>query len=253
MTNLSIVAKNAGKFLSDNSPSILTAVSVVGVVSTSVMAVKATPQAVIDIQHAESEFARPITPKEKVKLAWKYYIPALSLGTVTIGCILGANSVHSTRNAALVSVYSLTDKAFTEYQAKVRETLGEASDQKVRDHVAKDRMEKNPVVESSVVMTGNGTALCYDPMSGRYFETDIEKLRKSVNDLNYQINNDMYASLNDFYDLIGLGPTKLGDELGWTSERLLDVSYSAVLSEGGKPCISIDYRVSPVKSYYKGY
>lgn len=253
MTNLSILAKNAGKMLSQNSPSILTAVSVAGVVSTSVLAVKATPQAIIDIQHAESEFTEPITPKQKIQLTWKYYIPAASMGAVTIACIVGSNTINSTRNAALVSVYSLTDKAFTEYQQKVRETLGQASDEKVREHIAKDRLEKNPVSENTIVMTGKGTALCYDPMSGRYFQTDIEKLRKAVNDINHQLNNEMYASLNDFYDLVGLSPTKLGEELGWTSERLLDVAFSAILAEDGTPCVSLDYRVSPVKSYYKNF
>lgn len=251
MTNVSMLAKQAGKVLSRNSPNILTAVSVCGVFSTTVLAVKATPQAIIDIQNAESETTEPITPKDKIQLTWKHYVPAASVGAVTVACILGVNSVHSTRSAALMSVYSVTDKAFTEYQQKVQEQLGEASHKKVQEHVAKDRMEANPPVDNQIIMTNDGTALCYDHMSGRYFETDLEKVRKAQNDLNHQINNEMYASLNDFYDLIGLGHTKLGDELGWTSDRLLELSFSAVLAENGKPCIALDYSISPVKDYFR--
>ena len=41
----------------------------------------------------------------------------------------------------------------------------------------------------------------------------------------------MYASLNDFYDSIGLGRTKLGKELGWNIDSgTLQIDFDSALS-----------------------
>jgi len=63
--------------------------------------------------------------------------------------------------------------------------------------------------------------------------------------------NDFYASLSDFYDLIGLPTTSFSDEVGWNSDRLLELQFSTVLSDDGRPCISIDFRTVPIRDYYK--
>ncbi|MFR8351429.1 MAG: DUF6353 family protein [Blautia obeum] len=45
----------------------------------------------------------------------------------------------------------------------------------MKDAVAKDKVEKNPVVTREVIITEKGNTLCYDAISGRYFKSDIEK------------------------------------------------------------------------------
>lgn len=251
MTQITKLAKDATKFVSDNSPTILTAMSVAGVVTTSVMAVKATPEAVRDIWDAESETTDILSPKDKVKLCWKHYVPALTMGALTIACIISANKVSTKRNAALMSLYTFTEKSLKEYQEKVVETFGESKEQKVRDDIAQDRMSNDPVSSKQVIITGGGDVLCYDTLSGRYFENNIEAIRKAQNDLNKLLLDDGYASQNEFYHLIGLPPTKLGEELGWTSENLLELEFSSVLADDGRPCLSINYRVEPKTNYYK--
>ena len=76
-------------------------------------------------------------------------------------------------------------------------------------------------------------------------------LRKGMNDLNFDILQDGYASLGDFYNKINLPTTSYSEEVGWTNDNLLDLEFSTVLSEDGKPCISIGFRVTPVRNYYK--
>lgn len=251
MTQITKLAQNATKFVSDNSPTILTAMSVAGVVTTSVMAVKATPEAVRDIWDAESELTEVLSPKDKIKLCWKHYVPALTMGAMTIACIISANTISTKRNAALMSLYTFTEKSLKEYQEKVVETFGENKEQKVRDDIAQDRVNNDPVSTKQVIITGGGDVLCYDTLSGRYFENNIEAIRKAENDLNKLLLDDGYASQNEFYHLIGLPPTKLGEELGWTSENLLSLEFSSVLSEDNRPCLSINYRVEPKVGYYK--
>lgn len=52
-------------------------------------------------------------------------------------------------------------------------------------------------------------------ISGRYFKSDIEKLKRAANDLSRRMLDEGYISLNDFYYEIALPETKLGDELAW--------------------------------------
>lgn len=56
----------------------------------------------------------------------------------------------------------------------------------------------------------------------------------------------MYASLNDFYDLIGLKPINVGYDLGWNiDDGEIDIYFSSQLAEDGTPCLVIDYSVAP--------
>jgi hypothetical protein len=79
----------------------------------------------------------------------------------------------------------------------------------------------------------------------------MEALRKAQNDINYQVMHDSYASLTDFYSMVGLAPTSNSDDVGWNSDKLLELQFSPVLTEGGRPCISIDFVVAPVRHYYR--
>jgi hypothetical protein len=101
-----------------------------------------------------------------------------------------------------------------------------------------------------VVATSGGTALCLEPYSGRYFQSDMEALKAAQNALNYQVLNSYYASLSDFYDLIGLDRTKLSDEVGWNSDELMELTFSSCLADG-KPCLVMDFHVKPIRDYYR--
>ena len=64
-----------------------------------------------------------LTPAEVVKITWKCYIPAAVTGIAATACVIGANSVHASRNAALATAYHLSSAALTEYKDKVVENL----------------------------------------------------------------------------------------------------------------------------------
>lgn len=250
MQNIKVLVKSAGKVVSDNSTSILTAMAIAGVVTTSVLAVKATPKALGLIEEAEKEQSEELTTQQKIRIGLPCYIPALSVGAATMGCVLGANAIGSKRNAALMGAYSVLDTGYREYQEKVKETIGEKKEQSVRDEVAQDRVRRNPTGDT-VILAGEGKVLCYDVWSGRYFESTVELIRRAQNDLNAMLISEMYASVNDFYRLLGLEPNRMGDEFGWSSDRLLDIDFSSVLSTDNKPCLSIEYRVQPNRGYHK--
>lgn len=239
--------KTVGDKLSEHSPEILTGIGITGLLSTTVLAVKATPKALRLIDEKKEEIdTDELTNMEVVKTCWKCYIPAAVTASVSVACLIGANSVNNKRNAVLATAYKLSESAFSEYKEKVIETIGEKKEEEVRDKIAKDKLEKNPVKNNEVIITGKGEVLCYDAISGRYFKSDVDKIRKVENILNKKIMNDMYCSLNDFYDLVGLPFTQLGFELGWNvNDSLVEIEFSTQLSEDDIPCVVVNYSVTP--------
>lgn len=251
--DLSKFAKSVQALAVKHSPEILTGIGIAGMVTTTIMAVKATPKALELIQDAKYEKGEELTAVEKTKACWKCYIPAVTTGIVSSACIIGAHSVNMKRNAALATAYSLSETALKEYQEKVVETIGEKKEEVIRDKVAKEHIDKNPVRNSEVFITEKGSTLFYDPISGRYFESDIEKIKRIVNELNAQMINEMYIPLNDLYYEIGLKTTDMGDEIGWNLNRdgLIEVKYSAQKAEDERPCLVMEYRVGPRYDYAK--
>ena len=110
---------NAKKAVSKRSPEILIALGLTGMVSTVVLAVKATPKALQLIEERrKEERTDKLTVMETVGTTWKCYIPAAITGTVSAACIIGANSVNAKRNAALATAYKLSETAFKEFKDK---------------------------------------------------------------------------------------------------------------------------------------
>lgn len=238
--DISKAAKNLAGTISKNSPVLLTGLAVTGLITTVILAVQATPKALQLIEEDQ-------TPLEKVKATWKCYIPAAAVGTVTMGCIIGAHRITARRTAALATAYSLTETAFKEYQSKVVETIGRNKEQNVRDEIDADRLKNDPVDGKEIFLTGKGDVLCYDSLSGRYFKSDIEQIRRVVNKLSRDLMSESKIALNDLYFALGLPSIKLGDQLGWDiDDGLIEVMFSSQLTEDGNPCLVITCDVVPI-------
>jgi hypothetical protein len=235
------------------SPEILTGLGIAGMVTTVIMAVKATPRALEKIENKKDEVNDDnLRPLELIQATWKCYIPAAVTGALSIGCFIGAQSVNVRRQAALATAYTLSESALREYQAKVVETIGEKKEQAVRDSIDKDKVDKNPISDREILITEKGNTLCYDSLSGRYFKSDIDKIRRAENEMNRRMISDMYISLNDFYDEIGLKGTKTGSELGWNIDKgFVELRFSSQLAEDGTPCLVLNYTLSPRSDYMR--
>jgi hypothetical protein len=252
--NLATITKGIRETIGKHSPEILTGLGIAGMITTTVMAVRATPKALELIDKVEYESdAGKLTPIELIKVTWKCYIPSAITCGLSVACLIGATSVNIRRRSALATAFALSESALREYQGKIIETIGEKKEQSVRDAIAKDAVDRNPVSNREVIITDKGNTLCLDIHSGRYFKSDIEKLKKAENVLNRLMLDEGYVSLNDFYYEIGLKNTKQGDELGWAAnDGLIDLDFSCQLAEDGTtPCVVLDYRVAPRYDYQK--
>ena len=248
--NLKEIASNVRTAMKKHSPEILTGIGIAGMVTSAVMAVKATPKALDLLESKKVELnTERLEPRDIIKTAWKCYIPATVIGGVSIGCLIGASSTNLRRNAALATAYTLSESTLKEYQDKVVESIGGKEEKSIRDSVAKDKMLDNPVRE--VVLTdAGGNTICYDALSGRYFKSDRDKISRAINNLNRRMRDETYVTLNDFYYELGLDGTKMGDMLGWNIDKgYIDVAFSSHLDANGTPCLVIDYRVAPIYDY----
>jgi len=257
--SMQLIVKKFGGTLSKSSPTILTGLGVVGLFSTVYAAVDATPKAlrILDDEHIRSanntlvgEPVKMPNTLEKIQLTWKCYIPAAITALLTIGCIVGANRVNLKRNAALLSLYGLSEAALKEYQKKVIETIGKGKEREIRDDIHRDRITNNPVNTKEIIVTGKGESLCHDAWGGGYFYSDIEHIRQTLNKLSRDLMSENYITLNEVYSGLGLRDTKLGDLVGWhIDDGLIEPEFSSQLTAEGVPCLVLDYVVEPRLGY----
>ena len=240
-------------FMTKHSPEILTGVGIVGLVGTAVLAVKATPKAMSLIEAAEEEKQEELTVGEKVKVCWKCYVPAVATGVASVLCFVGANSVHVRRNVLLATACKATETAFTEYRDKVVETIGEKQEKTIKEEIDKDRLKKTPISQCEVLPTKKGgNTSCYDYSSGRFFMSDRTHIEKAVVRLNERLFHELWVSVNDFYDELGLDRTSIGDSLGWDISRgTVKLRFDSQLDAEGNPCLVVDFDNPPYHDYDK--
>lgn len=242
--------KKVGEAAIKNSPTILTIFGAVGVVTTAVMASKATIKA--------KEYGLKLPNKNenkdenlaRLKDLAKVYGPAVGVGILTITCIFLSNKIHLKRTAALATAYTFTSEMAHKYQDKVIEEIGATKEKHIREKMQKDELA-NAKPETIVISDEEGMTLCYDAFTGRYFKSDIETIRQAVNDVNAMLLDDGFVALNEFYDRIGLPNASIGESIGWNTyygERL-DLTYSSQLTEKKVPCLVLNYNIEP-KHYY---
>ena len=258
--NVGKLFKDFGKLASKHSPEILTGLGIAGMITTTVLAVRATPKALELIEEKQEELypnsTQKLTPVEVVKVTWKCYTIPVITGVVSTGCLIGATSVNYRRHAALATAYNLATTTLSEYQGKVVETFGEKKERVIRESIAEDRLRREPLNKSTVIVTGNGSSRFYDDFSKRRFTSDIEKIRRIVNDLNGDmLDGGDFTSLNSFYYELGLEPITLGDELGWNISRngfrngKIEVDFHARLDDDGQPSIVLEYTIAPARGF----
>ena len=240
-----------------HSPEILMGVGVVGVVTSTVMACKATMK-LNDILEESKETRDKIKEVENnpkyedkyspadakkdlaincmqtgMKVA-KLYTPAVLLGGASLGCLLASNDILRKRNAALSAAYMTVDKSFKEYRNRVTERFGEEVEKEIRYGIKAEQIETTVVDEDGNETTVTDTVKTMDPNSysdyARFFDAASPYWQ---NDPEYnlmflkaqqQYANDLLRAkgrlfLNDVYDMLGIEKTKAGQVVGWVYDR----------------------------------
>lgn len=232
--------------LKRHSSTILTVISSIGVVVTTVLAVKATPKATELLNEAKEEKGSDLTVIETVKTAWKPYIPTAISGISTILCIIGTNYLNKRTQASLASAYALLNNSYQEYINKTKELYGEEADLAIRKSIVKDKLDDN-----TLELNGD-KRLFFDYQTMRYFESSFENVLHAEDLLNQELAATGYISVNDFYRFLGLSELEYSNHMGWCDNgdyHELKFEHQRVQFEDGLECWII-MTDDPLVDYY---
>jgi len=247
-----------------NAPKILTVGGISLMVTGTVLAVKATPDAMEAIEEKKKEEGHErLTLVQTIQATWKCYIKsALSIGVGSF-CLIEACREGDKRQAALMATVESGRNVineFMEYRRFVAERVGAAKEAEIYNQTAQEMVNRNPPppdMPDKTVADGQAPKpMCFDYSFGRYYYVDYETAREAVNKLNNEINTGLngYVSLNDFYSEIRVSTTDIGDMVGWSTETGLieipdkeDLRYAG--TPGGWPCWVLEFTNPPQYEY----
>ena len=240
---------NWKRLIRDATPFVLTTSAVVGVAVTAMFAAKGALKAQDILIRNE---AREAPFRRKAELTWKEFIPALSSAAVTGACIIGLHGILGRRIASIAAATTVVETQLNKLKTAVKDVATPQLREEIQNAAARPtaREAEVPVVADDLA---EGSQLCFEAYSGRYFIASMEDVRGGVNDVNAQINSNFYASLNDLYDALGLERLRYGDDVGWNTDSLIEPCFSADLTPDGRPYLVLDYQKAPSHVYDRLY
>lgn len=247
------------KSIKKHSPEILTGIGITGMIFSIVKAVHDTPKAlkILDDEKKPSNYEERYVDKEfsaieKIKLTWKCYIPTALIATGSVVCIIAATATNYKRTAALTTACTLSSTALKEYKDSVVKVVGEAKNNEIKKDIAEKKIKKIEKENKSILIPSNNDKVKFvESFTGQIFESDVESVRKAINNANDLIRYNSYVSLNEVLYELGLKSSRAGELLGWKLEDgYIDIKQldEAIVFDG-KPVIVLDYKNPPVTEY----
>ena len=254
INSVSYNAHRIGFKIKKASPEIMVVAGVVGVVTSTVMACKATTKVndileetrkqVDDVHNvldsdvvSEDEYTNDDAKKDLaiiytqtgVKLI-KLYAPSVIVGALSITGILASHKILKKRNVALTAAYATIDRSFKEYRGRVVERFGKELDRELRYNIKAQEIEEKTVDKDGNETVEKKTISVVDPNMysdyARIFdngsmgwtkdpEYNLMFLKLQQNQANDRLRAQGYLFLNDVYDMLGIPRTKAGQIVGW--------------------------------------
>lgn len=253
MSTLTRTFNRTGLKIKKYSPEILLVAGTVGVVTSGVMACRATLKIDEVLDEAKDriekihEVAANPEMKDKyteedskkdlaitytqagVKLV-KLYGPSIALGVISLGCMIGSNRILSKRNVALAAAYAAVDKSFKEYRGRVVERFGKQLDKELRYNLKAREVEEVTVDKDGKEVVSKSTVEVMDPNNYSHYaivfddgnagwDPDPERTKyfliQQQNYANEMLKARGHLFLNEVYDMLGARRTKAGAQVGW--------------------------------------
>ena len=250
--------KRIGFTLKQHSPEIMVVAGVVGVVTSGVMACRATVKALPVIEESKRKLntlreaiESPESLSEEVTVQdckddsvkvmahttidlAKLYLPSIAVGVVSITAILAGHNITRKRNVALAAAYTAVDTAFKDYRGRVIERFGEELDRELKFDIKTKEIEETVVnedgSETTVTKTVEVAEAYLDSDYAKFFDASCRNWTKNaeMNLLflkrcqamaNDKLKADKYLYLNDVYDMLGIDKTEAGKVVGWVYDE----------------------------------
>lgn len=243
------ILRKPAAFIRRNARTILTGCAIAG---TFVVAVNSSKDALhandVLLEYEMEHEGEEINRIELVKRVAPCYIPTALSVAATITAIVGSHVAASNRIAVMSSAYTMAQEAAHMYRDKVREIVGERKAAEIDKAVADEKVKELEPSKQPLVI-GNGDILCMDALSGQPFYSTMEKIRKAMNDTNYELMSSMFVTLNEFYERVGIKPNKMGEYMGWNTDHMIDLIFSSTITDDGRPCLVVSFRNEPMTEF----
>lgn len=272
-----------GLHIKKHSPEILMGVGVAGIVTSTVMACRATLKVedvlddlerrkrdladVNDASERNPEFERAhkatnaaIHIKAGLDLA-KLYGPSVTVGLASLACIMSSHGIMKKRNAALGVAYNALEKSFSDYRKRVEEHIGEeAADQLRYEETTETQVDENGEEKEVKVVKAPGLSIyarCFDETNRYWQKSPLDNqafLRAQQNFANDRLRSRGHLFLNDVYEMLGFEDTPHGAVTGWIFNGdgdnyvdfgIFDMDHEMkrAFHDGDEPAIWLDFNV----------
>ena len=253
---LSTVSRNVHKvgfIFKKHSPEILMAAGVVGVVTSAVMACKATTKLsgileeskkeidqiheYVEVNGYSEKYTEEDSKKDLVisytKMSMKLvkvYAPSVILGLLSITSILASNNIIRKRNMALAAAYAAIDSNFKDYRNRVVERFGKELDRELKYNIKPKEIEETIIdeecnevvvkktVNNAEVNLPSEYAKVFDEFSSCWTKDadyNLTFLRRIQDQANDKLRLRGHLFLNEVYDMLDIPRTAAGAVVGW--------------------------------------
>ena len=202
-------------FAQKHSTLMLSIIASGGVVTTTILAVKATPKAIKILKEVEEQKGSELTTLEKIKYGWEPYLYCGISGISTIICIMSIQYLNSKKQASLISAYTLLENAYNEYQNNIKRICSEDVDLLARQEIVKSKYDDSEYYDEE-------SELFFDYQGMRFFTSSFDSVVHAEKQFLESLFSRGNACLNEWYDYLGLPPVDYGYQLGWSDIETCD-------------------------------
>lgn len=270
LNNLKATLYGVGFKIKKHSPEILIGVGCIGVVTSTVMACKATTKLSGILEDAESQIGEinKVMENEDIMKAYDYteedgkkdltivyaqtglklvklYAPAVVVGALSLGCIIKSHDILKKRNVAIAAAYSTISKGFKDYRDRVIDRFGERIDYELKHNIKATEIEVTEVDENGEEVTTKKTVDVADSHAltspySRFFDESSRHWKKNpAYNLDYLLCTQEYFNkvvpyrdvvLNEVYRKLDIPETDEGMVIGWKRGSKIDFGIFNVYS-----------------------
>lgn len=229
------------------SPQILLGVGIVGVATATVMACKATLELELLVEHTKlqkrglaqkvsehtaDEYSSTDHKRDLTKIYFnagkelgKLYGIPLSVGLVSIGCIIGGQSIMHQRNVAVIAAYKGLEASFNKYRDRVIDAYGDEKDKDFKEGFSTETIKgedgKNHKVRVLDHHDASTHVRVFDATNANWahspdYNLNFVQVQETL--ANQRLARKGHLFLNDVLDDLGFPRTRAGAVTGWVYE-----------------------------------
>lgn len=253
--------------LSDNSETVATVLSLIGLGGTVYYTYKQAPKIHAIVEDCAREIRElqksnlsdeEVTQKTKeirwmaFKKAGKTAMPIILCTTITGGSSIAALAISKAKISNLTSIASFAELSYEELATKTKEKVGEEKFQEIQEEIKEDRVKKFSEVEPVKIEQAKGGQYLYlDAFLGTWFRSDSATVDSIFNSINKDLTDpykDIECDITDIYQRFKIRPPEVANRFVWSRDRKNGyIEYrtnNSITTASGESATVLDYTLN---------